>query len=160
VDERPLFSPAEQRVLESLLRHGVNFMVVGLSGAALQGAPVVTQDIDLWFEKLGEPTMVKALMEVGAGYAPPFGCHPPMLAGEGTELFDVVIRMDGLGTFADEVEHARLIPLGAHQVKVLPLDRILASKLAANRPKDQLVIPILRDTLATLEASARSQRSK
>ncbi len=47
MDERPLFSSAERRVLESLLRHEVSFMVVGLSGAVLQGAPVVTQEIDL-----------------------------------------------------------------------------------------------------------------
>ena len=53
--ERPLFSAAERRVLESLLRHRVRFMLVGLSAAVLQGAPVVTQDIDLWFENLNDP---------------------------------------------------------------------------------------------------------
>ncbi len=98
----------------------------------------------------GEPKMLRALIEVGAGYAPPFGHHPPILAGEGTELFDVVIRMSGFGSFAEEVRHALHVPLGRFQVKVLSLDRILASKIAANRAKDQLVIPALRDTLATL----------
>jgi hypothetical protein len=37
-------SRAELRLLDSLLRHKVRFMVVGLSAAALQGAPVATED--------------------------------------------------------------------------------------------------------------------
>ncbi len=41
------FSENEIRLLGSLLKHKVNFMVVGLSAATLQGAPVVTQDVDL-----------------------------------------------------------------------------------------------------------------
>ena len=41
-------SEGELRLLESLLRHHVRFMVVGLSAAALQGAPVVTEDDDLY----------------------------------------------------------------------------------------------------------------
>jgi hypothetical protein len=46
-------------------------MVVGLSAAALQGAPVVTQDIDLWFENLNDPGLARALAETGAAYVPP-----------------------------------------------------------------------------------------
>jgi len=45
------FSENEIRLLGSLLKHQVRFMVVGLSAATLQGAPVVTQAVDLWFER-------------------------------------------------------------------------------------------------------------
>ncbi|MBI4324951.1 MAG: hypothetical protein HY674_06770 [Chloroflexi bacterium] len=45
----------ELRFLRALLRRKVRFMVVGLSAAALQGAPVVTQDVDLWFKDLSDP---------------------------------------------------------------------------------------------------------
>jgi hypothetical protein len=123
-------------------------MVVGLSAATLQGAPVVTQDVDLWFEHLGEQKISQALCEVGAAYVPPSINNPPMLAGAGAELFDIVIRMDGIGTFAEEVKNCVLLPLGRHKLKVLSLERILASKIAANRPKDKLTIPVLRDALA------------
>ena len=34
---------------------------------------------------------------------------------------------------------------------MLPLDRILASKKALDRPKDRLVIPVLEDALAVIE---------
>lgn len=154
------FTRSEQRLLENLLRRKVRFMVVGLSAAALQGAPVVTQDVDLWFESPGEPRMVAAVREVGAAYVPPSNLNPPMLAGQGAELFDIVRRMDGLGEFASELRHCVEVPLGRHKLKVLSLERILASKLAANRGKDKLTIPVLRDALAATQAVRRGARKK
>lgn len=145
-------SEGELRLLESLLRHHVRFMVVGLSAAALQGAPVVTEDIDLWFEHLGEPELVQALREVGAAYVPPFELNPPMLAGPNSETFDVVISMSGLGTFAQEMKYAREIQVGSIRLHVLALERILVSKIAANRPKDLLVIPALQDAIRTIQS--------
>ena len=142
------FAESEIRLLTALLRARVRFMVVGLSAATMQGAPVVTQDVDLWFDKLGDPGISKALQRVGAAYVPPSILNPPMLAGPGAELFDIVLRMDGLETFASELKHCIDVPLGRHQLKVLSLARILASKVAANRAKDKLTIPVLRDALA------------
>ena len=145
----------ELTLLASLVRHKVRFMVVGLSAAALQGAPVVTEDVDLWFEDLGDPNLSKALAKAGAGYVPPFAMNPPMIAGSGSEPFDVVIRMDGLGRFSEEWKRAANIKVGKLHLKVLPLDRILASKRAANRPKDKRVIPVLENTLRTISTGRR-----
>jgi len=153
-------SESELRLLASLLRHKVRFMVVGLSAAALQGAPVVTEDVDLWFDDLGGGKLSLALAKVGAAYVPPFGLNPPMLAGAGSEPFDVVIRMDGLGKFAAEWKRAVAIKVGRVRLKVLPLDRILASKQAAGRPKDLRVIPVLQNTLRTLQTKAVRRRQK
>jgi hypothetical protein len=146
--------------LHVLLKRKVRFMVVGLSAATLQGAPVVTQDVDLWFENLGEPRMSQALQEIGAAYVPPSNFNPPMLAGTGAELFDIVLRMDGLGTFADEIKNCVEISLGRQKLKVLSLERILASKIAANRAKDKLTIPVLRDALATTKTVKRRGKKK
>ena len=150
-------SEGELRLLESLIRHRVRFMVVGLSAAALQGAPVVTEDVDLWFEDLNDPRFLQALKEVGAAYVPPFGYNPPMLAGTHTEPFDLVISMSGLGTFAEEITQAEDIRIGKLRLKVLSLERILASKTAANRPKDRLIVPVLQNVLRTL-AAKRSRK--
>jgi hypothetical protein len=149
------FSESELRLLQILLKRKVRFMVVGLSAATLQGAPVVTQDVDLWFENLGESKISRALQEVGAAYVPPSNFNPPMLAGTGAELFDIVLRMDGLGSFADEIKNCVEISLGRQKLKVLSLERVLASKIAANRAKDKLTIPVLRDAL-----QSRSRRSR
>jgi hypothetical protein len=154
------FSESELRLLQVLLKRKVRFMVVGLSAATLQGAPVVTQDVDLWFENLGELKISQALREVGAAYVPPSNFNPPMLAGTGAELFDIVIRMDGLGAFADEFKNCVEIPLGRQKLKVLSLERILVSKIAANRAKDKLTIPVLRDALAATQSVKRRTKKK
>jgi len=46
----PPLGDAELKFLQALSTRGVRFMIVDLSAAALQGAPVVTQNVDLWFE--------------------------------------------------------------------------------------------------------------
>ena len=154
------FSESELRLLRVLLQRKVRFMVVGLSAATLQGAPVVTQDVDLWFENLGELKISQALQEVGAAYVPPSNLNPPMLAGAGAELFDIVIRMDGLGTFAEEIKNCVEISLGRQKLKVLSLERILASKMAANRAKDKLTIPVLQDALAATRTAKRRLKNQ
>jgi hypothetical protein len=143
----------ELRLLRALVKHKVRFLLVGLSAAALQGAPVVTQDVDLWFEDLADPKLFLALKEVGAAYVPPMMLNPPMLAGSGTEMFDIVLRMDGLSAFEDEWSNAKPMRLGELEIRVLPLRRILASKRAANRAKDQLVIAVLQDVLRSTEGT-------
>jgi hypothetical protein len=142
-----LVTENELRLLRALVKHDVHFLLVGLSAAALQGAPVVTQDVDLWFEDLSDARLSAALKEVGAAYVPPMMLNPPMLAGSGTEMFDIVLRMDGLADFSKEWELAKTILLGDVKVRVLPLERILKSKTVANRPKDRLVIGVLQDVL-------------
>ncbi len=156
----PSLNESELRFLRALLRHKVKFMVVGLSAAALQGAPVVTQDVDLWFEDLTDPGLREALREIGAAYVPPSHLNPPMFAGGDVELFDIVLRMDGIGTFAEELANCVEVPLGRGCLKALRVDRILASKRAANRPKDKLVIPVLEDSLAAVGKVKDSPSSK
>jgi hypothetical protein len=127
-------------------------MVVGLASAAMQGSPAVTQDVDLWFKDLADPRIRKALDKVGAFYVPPVGIHPPMFAGEGVNLFDIVLRMDGLQSFDEEVRRAIEVPLGKVKLKLLPIDRIIASKRAANRPKDRLSLPVLEGSNIAIRA--------
>lgn len=121
-------------------------MVVGLSSAALQGAPVVTQDVDLWFKNPDDPRMRAALRRAGVTWLPPVGLNPPVLVGEGVDLFDIVTSMHGLEAFDEERKRAVSIPLGSFAVPVLPLDRIIASKRALGRPKDRLYLKVLEDT--------------
>lgn len=155
-----IFTEKEAAFLKDLVRNQVPFMVVGLASAALQGAPLVTQDVDLWFKDLSDPGIRKALDKAGAVYVPPTGGHPPMFAGEGVELFDIVLRMDGLGSFAKELSQAVEVPLGRTRIKLLPLARIIASKKAANRPKDRLSIPVLENALLAVESRKKSRPTR
>jgi len=146
-----IFGKREIEFLQELVRQKVEFMIVGLAAAALQGAPVVTQDIDLWFQTLPDPGMERALKKVRGTYIPPTLEHPPMLAGRGIELFDVVIHMHGLGKFDDERKHTIKVSLGRTKVSVLKLERIIASKKATGRDKDKLAIKVLSDALKTIK---------
>lgn len=46
---------------------------------------------------------------------------------------------------------------GAPGMKVLPLDRVIASKRAARRPKDTAQLPMLEAALAALQAHGRRE---
>jgi len=151
-----IFAEGEVRFLREMTRSKVDFMIVGLSAAALQGAPVVTQDVDLWFRNLSDPSITKALRKVGGAYVPPEGDHPPVFSGEAVQLFDIVTHMHGLKSFEEERRGAVKIPLGGFTVAVLPLDRIMKSKRSLGRPKDKLALKVLSDALRA--ARGRSAR--
>ena len=150
-----LFTDNEAEFLKELVRQKVDFMVVGLSAAALQGAPVVTQDIDLWFKDLNDPGIRKALKKFGAAYVPPTGSTPPMFAGAGVSLFDIVLHMHGLEEYDKEKQNSIMISLGRVKVRVLELERIIESKKATNRKKDNLVLPVLSDALIAIRATKK-----
>jgi hypothetical protein len=143
------FTSGEARFLRELLRRRVPFMVVGLSAAALQGATVVTQDVDLWFRNPADPRIQRALKAVDGTYVPVIMLNPPMFVGDAVDLFDMVLNMSGLEDFDIERRNAVLIPLGRYRLPVLPLERIIVSKRAANRDKDREALPRLLNTLKT-----------
>ena len=155
-----IFRDKEVRLLRELNRRRVRFLMVGLSAANLQGAAVVTADIDLWFEDLSDPEISRALKVVGGFYVAPTALTPPQIGGENMDLFDLVLHADGLDSFAQEYRRAKWMNVGGVRVKVLSLERIIASKRAANRRKDQIVLPVLEDTLITLGNRRRRVRSK
>jgi hypothetical protein len=150
-----IFTEKEQAFLRELVRQRVDFMIVGLAAAALQGAPAVTQDIDLWFKDLADPRLRDALKRVGGVYIPPTPSTPPMLGGRSVALFDIVATMHGLDGFDREIENAIDVEIGRTKVKVLSLERIIVSKKATNREKDRLVLPVLEDAAAALRDRER-----
>ena len=147
MDAPSLFTNREAAFLEALVTAGVDFLVVGLAAATLQGAPAVTQDVDLWFADLTDPRLNSALSKSGAIYIRPTLTTPPLFAGSGTELFDIVVHMHGLGTFREEAGGAIRLKIGRVEVSVLPLSRIIVSKKATGRPKDLAILPALEDAL-------------
>ncbi len=160
VAEARIFTEREAAFLRELVRQDVAFLVVGLASAALQGAPAVTQDVDLWFRDLADPGIRKALDTVGAAYVPPIGTNPPMFAGRGVELFDIVMNMDGLRSFDEEARAAVEVSLRGVRIKLLPLARIIVSKAAANRPKDKLTLPVLRSALIAIQERDANERKR
>jgi hypothetical protein len=146
-----IFTEKEALFLRELRKQNVEFILVGLSAAALQGAPVVTQDIDLWFKDLNDPGLKKALKKVGAAYVAPSAHNPPMFAGDAVNLFDIVVHMHGLESFEHEKNNTLTVDLGNIKFLVLSLERIIKSKKATGRQKDKIVLPVLKDALIAIK---------
>jgi hypothetical protein len=69
-------------------------------------------------------------------------------------LVNFLYRIDGLKTFADEYERAEVLEWLGRQIRVLPLQRIIASKKYIRRPKDIAHLPLLNQTLKLKKQSA------
>jgi transcriptional regulator with XRE-family HTH domain len=115
----------------------VEIFVVGLSAASLQGAPVATRNVDLWVSDVGD--------------------EKPATVRRPSDMFKIVVSMHGLNSFAVEYRRSREIKVGTAKVRVRPLDRIIASKRAVNRPQDRAVLPVLEDVLRTITEALPSQ---
>lgn len=140
----------EKKFFQALNSFQVRFLIVGLTSAVLQNAHVVTQDIDLWIENLGSDAFKKAVSSVGGFYIPPatVGLNPPMLGPDILKIFDLVTHMHGLNDFDKEFDQSKIVTISGISVHILPLERIIASKEAANREKDKISLPALRAALA------------
>jgi len=149
--------PSERAFLEALERLGVRYLIIGMSAALLQGARGVTEDVDLWFERLDDPAIGEAAKAAnGFWISGNFGMRPPGVGGIGLEdRFDVVLTANGLEDFATEYAGARVVIIDGLEAHVLPLARILKSKQAADRPKDRAQIPALEAALAVERDSQR-----
>lgn len=75
-----------------------------------------------------------------------------MVGGPGLERIDFVTNCDGLDAFDEEVRRTILLQVEDVEIRVLELSRIIASKEAADRPKDRAVLEQLRATLAVVES--------
>jgi hypothetical protein len=144
----------ERALLEALNRRGTPFLIVGLSAAVIQGANSSTCDIGLWFADTSDPRLGEAIREAkGIWISGTFGARPPQIGGDAIgDRLDVVTHMHGLGPFADEYAKAMEVRIDDIPVRVLPLERIVASKRASGRPKDLAALPALEEALAALRA--------
>ena len=150
--ELDAIEPNERLFLEELGRRGVRYLVIGMASAILQGARGATEDIDLWFERTDDPRIAEAARAAGGLFVSgSFGMAPPQLGGGLGDRFVVVVRVTGADAFSVEFDRAREVHLGELRLRLMPLDRILASKRAAGRAKDLAQIPALEEALVALD---------
>lgn len=130
--------------LQALNEEKIPCILIGMMAAVEQGAPLTTIDYDLWvklperqyvrllgiIQRLGGTTLARTFYELS----------------DGTQV-NAVFKPDGLQSFDTEYKRCPLSIVGGHQVRVLPLERVIASKRAAGREKDLAVLPVLERTL-------------
>jgi len=147
-------------LLRVLLRHGVDFLVVGGVAAQLEGAPILTLDLDILFDNSPEnlDRLLGALGELKARYRDPAGRHiEPDRSKLETHRMHLLLTdlgaLDLLGsignglTYQDLAGRTVTYELGQDRVRVLELAAVIEMKKYANREKDRAVLPVLQRTL-------------
>jgi hypothetical protein len=140
-------TPAERRLFEALQRRDVRFILVGMGAAVIEGAPIATQDLDVWFERADDERIRLAAADAGGFWISGFGMQPPSFGGDGLDRLDVVLTAHGLDSFAAEYPGTLERQVDGLPVRVLPLERVIASKRATGRAKDLAQLPALEATL-------------
>ena len=146
-------TPTEQAFLRALNDAEVPFMIVGLSAARLQGATLVTEDIDLWFPENCETKIAAAAKASGVVYVPAgIAMNPPQFGGHHVR-FVQVLSLSGIGDFESELNNTTEFTLNGIRLCVLNLSRIIASKKAGGRAKDKAALPALEAALLAATAA-------
>lgn len=153
---RPEFAAA----LETLSRHGVDYILVGGVAAVLGGAPISTFDTDVLVERseANLARLLPALVEMEAVYRELADRRleptAERLSGLRHQLFSTRFgHLDVFGTIGKDrtyeelVPRSRPVPLRGHLVRVLDLEAVIQSKEEAGRDRDRAVLPQLRETL-------------
>jgi hypothetical protein len=153
------------RVLQTLDRRRVGFVVIGGLGARLLGSPVITNDTDICYERTAEnlERLAKALKDLGASLRGVDGEVPFILdaktlaAGDHFTFTTRAGSVDCLGTPAgvsgfDELV-TRAIPLDVDglTVRVAAIEDLIRMKRAAGRPKDLIEVEWLKALRDELE---------
>jgi hypothetical protein len=155
------FRPDE--ILKALERHGVQYVVIGGLAAALHGAATVTFDVDVVADPStdnlnrlsGALDDLNARVRVDGIEGGLDFDHDPQSIGMMTVLnlvtahgdFDIAFHPSGIPSYSDWCENASGVEaLGVH-FQLGSLADVIRSKEAANRPKDQVALPVLRELL-------------
>jgi len=154
VKPRP-FDP--ERALETLLRHGVRFVVIGGIAGRLRGSTTVTNDLEVCYarDRKNLGALATALEELGAMLrdAPeglPF--RPDVAALAAGDHFTFATKagnLDCIGTpagsrgFQDLIAGATIMPIGRLRVPVVALEDLIRLKEASGRAKDRAELEIL-----------------
>lgn len=152
------------RTLDVLVRNKVAYILIGGLAAVYHGSPFPTEDADITPE-MGRRNLDKlasALRELNARVRTdskpsglPFRCDGEALAAAQTWNLttdagdlDVTFQPSGTRGYPDLRRDAAQVQLYGVSVRTASLSDVIPSKQAANRPKDQRMLPALREILA------------
>jgi hypothetical protein len=162
-------------LLSTLERHRVRYVVIGGQAAVVQGAPLLTEDLDITPARDREnlKRLAEALRELGAKLRSPTAPEGVGFAIEAELLttaeiwtlttrvgdLDLAFSPPGTGGFDDLRRDATRMRLAEDlTVLVASLADVIRSKEAADRDKDRMQLSLLRRTLEEIRAGERGTR--
>lgn len=148
-----------REMLEVLVAHEVDFVVIGGIAGIARGSAYMTEDLDIAYarERANLERLAAALAELGArlrnapadvpflldAETPEAGAHFTFLTDLGS--LDILDRPDGSPPYAELRRRAgEPLTVDGTPVAVASLDDLIAMKEATGRPRDQVVASELR----------------
>ncbi|MEM1206063.1 MAG: nucleotidyltransferase [Acidobacteriota bacterium] len=144
-------------ILRVLVRHEVEFIVVGGIAAILQGSPLTTDDLDVLYVPAAAncARLAEALRELGSRYLDPAGRSIEPTEARLRDLkvhllkttlgrIDLLSYLGDDQVYPDLLGRSQVMEIEDLQVRVLDLDAIIETKEQADRPKDRYQLPFLR----------------
>ena len=157
--------PDLEKLLEQLIQHEVEFVVIGGYAALMHGAQSATFDVDvcspLTLENMGKIHSALAGFEPMHRERPdiPFtvrsdlkNCYLTTTLGK----IDFLGLVSGVGDYSEVAAHSIEIELPIGKLRVIDCEWLIRAKLAAGREKDLLVVKQLR-AISEAENSPDSQ---
>jgi len=140
------------RIANALAKSRLEAVLIGNAAAALHGAPLTTVDFDFMFRKTPKnlARLKKFATALDSIVLQPFhrasGLYRVMNDENGLQV-DFMSAVDGVRSFAKLKAKAKPVKFGKIQILLADLADIIASKKAANRPRDRSVLELLKHTL-------------
>jgi predicted nucleotidyltransferase len=152
-------APVLNRVARVLREAGLEAIMIGNAAAALQGAPVTTVDVDFLFRKTPAnlrklKAMARALSAVILRPYYPVSDLFRLAADDESLQLDFMAMIHGARSYNSVKSRAISVDIGGEKILVAALSDIIASKRAANRPRDRAVLDVLTKTLKEQKAIA------
>lgn len=153
-DALPQRPPRVRELLEPLIRHDVDFVIVGGLAGTLHGSSIPTFDLDLAYDRDDRnlARLAEALGEIGVtlrGAPPdlPFQLDAKTLAFGANFTFetrlgdlDLLGDVSGIKSYDGLRKRSSVQEVYGLRVRVASIDDLIAMKRAANRRKDQLML--------------------
>jgi predicted nucleotidyltransferase len=145
-------------VARALREHKLEAILIGNAAAALQGAPVTTIDLDFLVRRTTANTaklkrIAAALDAVLFRPEYPVSNLLRLIRDDDNLQVDFMTGIHGVRSFNSLRSRAVEMEIGDVRVLVAALADIIASKRAANRPRDRAVLDVLEKTLSQKETA-------
>ncbi len=159
LESRPVeFDPV--RMFQLLDKHGVSYVVIGGVAGRLYGSPLLTDDLDICYERSKEnlEALARALREMRAtlrGVDPrlPFQLDARALAFGDSFTFttdvgnlDCLATPEGTGGYRDLIKKAVEFEVAGFRIKTVSLEDLIRMKKATGRAKDRADLEVLGAT--------------